>query len=84
MTKEEKIDSQKKLGKYYGYPQCCIDQFVKETEKGIMSGKLRNIPSNYTGFIPCDNHIEQIIRGVVKIEDLIQNRECNNKFSKGR
>lgn len=40
------------LGLYFGYPQCCIDEFVK----GFIAGtgfKRKKRKLNGTGYVPC-------------------------------
>jgi hypothetical protein len=59
-------------GYMYGYPECCIIEFIEERfMKSVMSPLL--IENNFSGFIPCIKHSKQIIKGDIKISDLIQN-----------
>jgi hypothetical protein len=64
-----------KLGKFYGYPDCCIYDFVNKirTKEQIKASK-------YSGFIPCVKHAEEILAKKIKIEDLISNRVCKSEF----
>lgn len=51
------------LGQLFGYPQCCIAQFVKEVEMGINSGQYRLYRFNKnwdTDHIPCDKCMKKI------------------------
>lgn len=67
----EDIERWKEQGKYYGYPQCCIDYFVnnfpnvEDTPTYIHKG---------TGFIPCPYHQNQIIEKEATLGSLIKNR----------
>lgn len=42
------------IGKYYGFPQCCIDEF----ESGLSMGQTRKFEG--TGYIPCENCNENV------------------------
>lgn len=74
-------------GKYFGYPQCCIDFFIKRGI-AVLNGDFNSIKlspehenlSIKTGFIPCCLHAEKIINKEIKVEDLIKNRESINIF----
>jgi hypothetical protein len=66
-------------GIYFGYPECCINNFIDDRKKGIDT-KSRNFAGNYTGFVPCKNHLDMIRNGKLKIEDLIQSRICKKPF----
>lgn len=37
-----RFDCYRELGKYYGYPQCCIDNFVKVDKTGNHPGLYMN------------------------------------------
>ncbi len=57
-------------GKYYGYPMCCIQAFIKTyPTNSVTEAQVR--ASKYTGFIPCVKHTEQILAGILQLEDLI-------------
>jgi hypothetical protein len=65
------------MGKYLGYPKCCIYEFIwhgndepacpKEVHKGY-------------GFIPCTKHTNEILADKIELEDLITNRICPTPF----
>jgi len=69
-----------KTGIYFGYPQCCIDQFITNFEKRVRVGKANKKAANGHGFIPCDAHALQIINKQIKLEDLIHDRVCEMVF----
>ena len=57
-------------GKYYGYPMCCIQAFIKTyPTNSVTSDQIK--ASKYTGFIPCVKHTEEILAGKIQLEHLI-------------
>jgi len=83
MNTYEDYKHKNKIGEYYGYPKCCIDNFMAN----ILTGKMRkpeykdNIKAaNGTGFIPCNKHSEQILKRDINLEDIIHNRSCELPF----
>jgi hypothetical protein len=84
------LASKIKLGVYYGYPQCCIDNFVhkimnccdrdRKTIKVLF--KLNFMVSENSGFVPCNEHTSQIIKKKCTLKHLIANRECKQQFNK--
>ena len=73
-----------KKGKFYGYPTCCIDNFMKNL---MPVSRERNIKykqnitvSNNTGFIPCNEHTKQILEKNIVLADLIGSRICFTPF----
>ncbi len=88
MNFKEKEMSTRDLGRYFGYPECCIDYFHKrndkrndkKNDKKNDKEKSTSLSSSETGFIPCPSCANKIIIGEVKIEDLICNRECETVF----
>ncbi len=69
-----------KKGRYFGYPPCCIDQFIINHTNGIRVGSANEKAANGHGFIPCDAHALQIIKKQIKLEDLIHDRVCEMAF----
>lgn len=67
-------------GEYFGYPQCCIDEFGRNPLNQRL--EEQNVASNGTGFIPCKMHAIMILRGKIQLKDLITNRQCPFKFPK--
>ena len=63
------------MGKEFGYPQCCIDQFCSGNDFGQNDklNKQYHIHQGY-GFIPCDKHAEMIDKGDITLESLIDSR----------
>lgn len=67
------------LGIYYGYPACCVRDFIKRNDA---PSERQSKASNNTGFIPCPVHTRKILSGKIKIEDLIKDRYHPDKFPK--
>lgn len=65
------------LGKYFGYPQCCIDWFVdyRMIEYSRLTPAQDEIHGNQ-GFIPCPTCAEDLKRLEKPITDLIKVRIC--------
>lgn len=67
------IDSYEIFGRYYGFPQCCIDSF--RTMKHV-GGKPRKLTG--TGYIPClkcnEKSEEDLVAEITKL------RVCKSPF----
>lgn len=74
--------NKRKLGVYYGYPECCIDFFMKTMfDKQLQKNAKKNIrASNGTGFIPCTKHAHKILKKEIKLQDILRNRDCEATF----
>jgi hypothetical protein len=78
---QEWIDSSIDSGKKYGFPECCIKEFISITpsqmehrhpnNKEILRVKMSYVQDYYTGFIPCFKHAMDIKKGLIKLGDLI-------------
>ena len=59
-------------GIYYGYPKCCIKEFLSDCDFGIMFLNKRNRRKRTkfakNGFVPCRKHAILINRKEIKIE----------------
>lgn len=64
------------VGKYFGYPQCCIEAYLKILANGGRKTAEQANPKVHrdTGFIPCPDHARQVLRGEVTLESLVNNR----------
>ena len=57
----------RELGEFYGYPKCCVEQFVEENNKGILSAMYRSASFRFSlewlqlNYVPCDKCMAQII-----------------------
>ena len=70
-------------GKYYGYPECCIAQFIDDLFGGRNISELREKAGRGTGFIPCNDCAVQVLVDKVPLDSLIKNRMCNTEFPIG-
>lgn len=68
----------KLLGKYYGYPDCCVDSFILSLQKPKSQYQI-NVHQGL-GFIPCDSCATKILNGETTIDQLIQNRIYKSPF----
>ena len=71
-----------------GYPKCCVEAFCYDSPDAIhIFGNIPEYKSKmelryeaslidgvYSGFIPCLEHSQKIIKGEIKLQDLIKNR----------
>ena len=87
----EKCNSRKKhwerLGKHYGYPDCCIDAFIKRSQYTILPippNRIQSRVSKHYGFNPCSYCSWKVLSRQCTLEDLIQNRQCNELFGEMR
>ena len=64
-------------GHYYGYPFCCINEFILK-RLVLNDNRLPIISQN--GFVPCETHSKQILDNLISIKDLIKNRICEFEF----
>lgn len=60
------------FGKEFGYPSCCIDEFVEDMRNGVSPAMTRGV--YYMGFVPCRSHADAITNGKMSFHDLISNR----------
>lgn len=82
---------EKKAGRFFGYPECCIDEFEARIILAEVNGgkyeksyaEISGCSSHGTGFIPCKNHTDQILSGELRVEDIIKNRICSTPFPDG-
>lgn len=66
-----------KMGIYYGYPKCCIENFC---ERGYTLTKNQELVHKNTGFTPCPKCSEKILSGETTLEGLLVNRICKEPF----
>ncbi len=83
MTKLENRDNKLPyyylIGKYFGYPECCIADFCSRTDSTTITDE-QDKAHDYSGFIPCHSCSVKIINNEITIHDLIKNRSCNKPF----
>jgi hypothetical protein len=70
------------IGKYYGYPKCCIDSFIVDTKstKNPKRTRTQRYVHKGLGFIPCHDCATKIMNGENTIEQLIKNRIYSKPF----
>ena len=65
-----------KKGRYYGYPECCIESYIVAYNQITYNNPLPITKEQEgvhlsTGFIPCQQHALKILSGKIHLEDLI-------------
>lgn len=72
------------LGNYFGYPECCIEDFCKRPDASTITEVQRAV-HNGNGFIPCPSCAHKIITGVTTIQKLIdtEKRESDRPYPYG-
>ena len=74
LTKDQ-LERFKQKGKYFGYPDCCIEAFPNESNRD-------ETIHQYKGFLPCETCATKIRLGLITIEQLITNRQHPDKYPK--
>jgi hypothetical protein len=75
------IQQVKLAGKFYGYPQCCINSFMAHYTGKYHRTSSQLLVHNGCGFIPCHDCATKIIMGETTLEQLITDRICSTNFS---
>ncbi len=57
------------MGEYYGYPTCCIEEFLQKNK--VIDRSVEQERVSGSGFVPCHAHAVAILERKIKIEDLI-------------
>ena len=70
----------RELGTKYGYPVCCIEEFITEFNFEHLGDPDKFTAGAGTGFIPCTSHAKQIVAGEITLESLITNRTATTLF----
>jgi len=78
---QEDIDYWRQNGKYFGYPQCCIDSFCNKSKENqfYISPEQEKAVDNH-GFIPCQEHAVMILEGNITLGELIKDRKCKHEY----
>ena len=86
-----------RMGKYFGYPECCIENFIEHHYKNIHEKKWYEIKCwvksdkvykayekiGQFGYVPCDKHAQEIIDGKYKwVSEIFKNREAEKIVKK--
>lgn len=75
-----KMNTLRKMGKFFGYPQCCIDWFVEERASKftpLTTDQEKAIDNR--GFIPCPECAKKV-NNSFPLSNLIINRICNKPY----
>ena len=67
----------RQAGLYYGYPSCCIEEFIMNN---IYNKGCSLITAAYGGFVPCEKHTMLILNKKINIRDLIGKRSSQYAF----
>lgn len=67
------------LGEYFGYPKCCISEFVREVNTIFFDNGRLNRKLSGTGFIPCKKCNETKMEADL-IQEINRNRHCPTEF----
>lgn len=67
-------------GLYYGYPICCIIDFINR--EYTLTPEQQYFANTGNGFIPCLNCSIKLLKNKVTIESLLSNRLCKQPFPK--
>ncbi|WP_276978383.1 hypothetical protein [Flavobacterium filum] len=67
-------------GLYYGYPICCIIDFIRREYE--LTHEQQHFADTGNGFIPCPDCSIKLLRNELTIESLLSNRLCKQPFPK--
>lgn len=67
-------------GKFFGYPKCCIEEFLVNASQMIRPTGVR-LEAAFEGFVPCEKHSREIIAGTITHMELIKDRFCPLPFA---
>lgn len=76
------MDRYRKLGIYFGYPQCCVNWFCDRNEGKVNFelDKNQEILNEYKGFLPCPCCAEKLVKQNKTVKFLIKNRICKTPY----
>lgn len=78
---DDDIQEYIKMGKYYGYPDCCIQYFIKKASAGSFENSFeQDAVHKNTGFTPCQDCAERIVKGETTLHELIKDRQHHLPF----
>jgi len=67
-------------GNFYGYPKCCINDFIHNHCNNKKPSKQQELAGGYTGFVPCLKCTPKILSGKIELSNLINNRIFEKPF----
>ena len=68
------------VGRYFGYPDCCITSFIFNIETSLLYRKPEQLEAASHGFVPCPSCAASILSGKKMVDDLISDRVCPLPF----
>jgi hypothetical protein len=77
----------REYGIIFGYPECCIEEYIRDTDVLEKTGKdPRNkvqikIAKEKHGFVPCKKHAKMIRKNLTTAENLVAETRNHEKSS---
>jgi hypothetical protein len=71
------------LGKYFGFPPCCVQWFLDARVYGTKPWDLTDDQEeaiDNKGFIPCPSCATKVVESDMELKDLIQDRICKDPY----
>jgi len=79
-------DNPKIVGKFFGYPECCINEFIENAKK-YGRGDVEHLTVYQlqfrSGFMPCSKCAENIIKNDIKPSKFFKDRICAQPYPIG-
>ena len=69
------------FGQNFGYPLCCINEFVLDISENRRCSPIRLKVSKGSGFVPCGVCAEKILSKKVTLKELVVNRYAKYPFT---
>ena len=76
------VNTGRAMGRYYGFPDCCIDYFANRDMHGITADNATEFVLQGTGFIACP-HCRANKTAEQLTDEIKQNRKCPTDFPNG-
>ena len=70
----------RRIGHYFGYPACCIADFVTRALRLRAPSYFQALAAGNTGFVPCPGCASAVVSGRFKLGELVRNRVCSAPF----
>ncbi len=70
------------MGKYFGYPDCCIKEFEAMIPVFMRPKVVQEANSTVQdcGFVPCEKCAKRVVSGEITLNELITKRICPTPF----
>ena len=76
------VNTGRAMGRFYGFPECCIDYFANRTMEAVMADNATEFVLRGTGFIACP-HCRANKTAEQLTAEIQQNRKCAAAFPDG-